>query len=519
MRTIKLWMVAAIFTICSAGMFTACTSNDDNSPYPSQQKMEQSLIGLWYEEFEYTGVQEDTGEAFTSVVLAMQVNEDHTGCLYVGAFNEGDYDNPIIVCGGPEEAGFTWQLTNSGQLIMTALHCNATLSQRERHTLKERTASGDSIVLNRARGDNPNDELRQFTSVDGWGTETVNGQTVISRGSEVLTSADAEQTAIVENMVNGESFTLATVNVDGMPKQILFIDVNTEGPGEEYSPAIARYLLNKNFDMILTQENFNYNAALTVPFDSAGYCHDIWGGGIDVELAITRLVLGEELEGIFHIDGLTAFWSPKLQVARQDSVRWTAGYGLAEHGWDTMVRKGFRSYNVTLSGGNKVVVYNMHMDASSEEDEMKGDDGPDRLARMVQWRQLRDHILAHLDNRPIIVTGDLNSYYERDSICSQVFNVIEQTGRATVGDAWITLERGGKFPAMVEGPVTNDPGSTTWSLKGQTLDKIIYINPTGGPQLKPLSFSVDSATYVRADGKTPLGDHAPVSAKFRFLPR
>jgi hypothetical protein len=184
-----------------------------------------------------------------------------------------------------------------------------------------------------------------------------------------------------------------------------------------------------------------------------------------------------------------------------------------------MVRKGFRSYDVTLKGGNHVVVYNMHMDASSEDDEVKGEDGVDRRARMVQWRQLRDHILAHLDRRPVIVTGDLNSYYERDSICSQVFSVIEQTGRATVGDAWITLERGGKFPAMVEGPVTNDPGSTTWALKGQTLDKIIYINPTDGPQLKPLSFSVDSATYVRPDGKTPLGDHAPVSAKFRFLPR
>jgi len=228
-----LWMLAAIL-IYGTSVFTACTSNDDNPAPPSQQGMEESLVGLWYEELEYTGVLEDTGEAFTSVVLAMQVNEDHTGCLYAGAFNGGDYDNPIVVYGGPEEAGFTWQLTSSGQLIMT---------------------------------------------------------------------------------------------------------------------------------------------------------------------------------------------------------------------------------------------------------------------------------------------GDLNSYYERDSICSQIFSVIEQTGRATVGDAWITLERGGKFPAMVEGPVTNDPGSTTWALKGQTLDKIIYINPTDGPQLKPLSFSVDSATYVRPDGKTPLGDHAPVSAKFRFLPR
>lgn len=486
--------------LCSASVFISCTSDIADNPV-SPQRTEESLVGLWYEEFEYSGVLEDTGETFTSVVLAMQINKDHTGCLYAGAFNEGDYDNPIVVYGGPEEAGFRWQLNSNGQLIMTA------------------TDGSGSIALTRSRGDGTNDELRQLTSVDGWETENVNGQTVISRGSNVLTPANAEQTATIENMVNGESFTLVTLNADGMPKQIIFFDVNTEGPGEEYSPAIARYMINKQFDIILTQENFNYNDALTAPFDSAGYRHDIWGGGIDVELAIDRLSNSEELEGIFHIDGLTAFWSPKLQVVREDSVRWTAGYGLFEHGWDTMVRKGFRKYDVTLSGGNRVVVYNMHMDASDEDDELKGNDGPDRRARMVQWRQLRDHILAHLDNRPVIVTGDLNSYYERDSICSQVLSVIEQTGRATVGDAWVTLERGGKFPAMVEGPVTNDPGSTTWSLKGQTLDKIIYINPTGGPQLKPLSFSVDSATYVRPDGKTPLGDHAPVSAKFRFLPR
>ena len=496
----KLWVIAATLVICGASVFTACTGDiSDNPVIPSQQGMEEGLVGLWYEEFEYSGVLEDTGEAFTSVVLAMQVNDDHTGCLYAGAFNAGDYDNPIVVYGGPEEAGFTWQLNSNGQLIMTA------------------TDGSGSIAM--TRSDGTNDELRQFTSVDGWETENVNGQTVLSRGSDVLMPANAEQTAIIEDMINGESFTLATLNADGMPKQILFFDVNTEGPGEEYSPAIARYLLNKKFDIILTQENFNYNAALTAPFDSAGYRHDIWGGGIDVELALDRLGKGEEMEGIFHIDGLTAFWSPKFQVVREDSVRWTAGYGLFEHGWDTMVRKGFRSYDVKLTGGNHVVVYNMHMDASDEDDELKGNDGPDRRARMVQWRQLRDHILTHLDNRPVIVTGDLNSYYERDSICSQFISVIEQTGRATVGDAWVMLQRDGKFPVMVEGPVTNDPGSTTWSLKGQTLDKIIYINPTGGSQLKPLTFRVDSATYVRPDGKTPLGDHAPVSAKFRFLPR
>ena len=503
MKQVMKYVMAAVLLLGLAG----CSKEDnpssgDNPNLIDVSGLEKELVGLWWDEFEYTGQLEETGEAFTSVVLAMVVNEDHTGCLYAGAFNDGDYDNPIVVYGGPEEAGFTWRLTSSGSFVLTAMD-----------------GSG-SMAMARTRGDGTgDDDIRNLTSVNGWETGNVNGQNVIYRDSTTLTTANAEQTAIVGNMVNGESFTLATLNADGMPKQILFIDVNTEGPGEEYSPEIARYLINKKFDIILTQENFNYNAQLTVPFDQAGYLHDIWGGGIDVELALERLGNGEELEGIFHIDGLTAFWSPSLQVVREDSVRWTTGYGLIDHGWDTMVRKGFRSYDVRLSGGNHVVVYNMHMDASDEDDELNGEDSVDRQARMVQWRQLRDHILAHLDSRPVIVTGDLNSYYERDSICSQVFSVIEQSGRATVGDAWITLERGGKFPDMVDGPVTGDTGSTTWALKGQTLDKIIYVNPVDGSQLKPLSVSVDSTTYVRADGKTPLGDHAPLSAKFRFLPR
>lgn len=492
-----MFFALAMFILSMLG----CTKTDN--PIDNRISLtEQELLGLWYEEFEYAGVLDDSGEVFTSVVLAMLVNEDHTGCLYAGAFNEGDYDNPIVVYGGPEEAGFTWRLDSDGRFVMTA------------------TDGSGSIALARTRGDGTSEEdLRHLTDVDGWEIRTDNGHTTIQRGLHTLTSANAKQKAVIENMVNGETFTIATLNADGMPKQILFFDVNTEGPGDEYSPAIARYVLNRGFDIILTQENFNYNAALTAPFDEAGYSHDIWGGGIDVNLAVDRLVKGEELEGIFHIDGLTAFWSPNVRVAREDSVRWAAGYGLVDHGWDTMVRKGFRRYDVTLHGGNHVVVYNMHMDASDGDDEVKGEDGPDRQARMVQWRQLRDHILAHLDSRPVIVTGDLNSYYERDSICSQVFSAIEQTGRAIVRDAWITLERGGKFPDMVEGPVTNDPGSSCWALKGQTLDKIIYVNPTDGSHLKPISFSVDSATYVRPDGKTPLGDHAPVSARFRYLPR
>ena len=126
------------------------------------------------------------------------------------------------------------------------------------------------------RGDGTKaDDLRQLASVNGWEKESENGQTVIQRGSDTLTPANNEQAAIIENMVKGEAFTICTINVDGMPKEILSIDVNTEGPGEEYSPAVAKFLLNKEFDMIFTQENFNYHAQLAAPFDEAGYLHDI----------------------------------------------------------------------------------------------------------------------------------------------------------------------------------------------------------------------------------------------------
>lgn len=54
-----------------------------------------------------------------------------------------------------------------------------------------------------------------------------------------------------------------------------------------------------------------------------------------------------------------------------------------------------------------------------------------------------------------------------------------------------------------------------WSRKGETLDKILYINPVSSNiRLRPISVSIDRTGYVREDGKTPLGDHFPLSATF-----
>lgn len=317
--------------------------------------------------------------------------------------------------------------------------------------------------------------------------------------------------SVQETVVPKESFSVVTLNVDGLPKTIsifgsLEFDVNKDGPGEEYTPVIGTYLAIKSYDFIAVQENFNYDNLLSAKL-TAAYNRDLWCGDININ----------KLTGMrFPTDGLNGFWKKDITACRTDSVAWDANYGKFNHGWDDIINKGFRRYDVRLKGGSQIVIYNMHMDAGDEEDEMRGNDIPDRLARMVQWRQLRDYILDHLDARPVIVMGDMNSWYERDSIKPQFIDYIAGTGRAIVSDIWIELEREGSYPQLTDEIVTNDPGAGDWTRNGETLDKILYLNPIGGSQLRPVSVNIDSVMYVKDDG-TPLGDHNPLSATFEII--
>ena len=308
-----------------------------------------------------------------------------------------------------------------------------------------------------------------------------------------------------------EIFSVLTLNVDGLPKAIKImglykVTVNEDGPGAKYTSAIGQYIANMNYDFISVQENFNYDTQLSSPL-SDNYDRDLWSGGLNTEKMTSDVR--------FMSDGLNAFWKKGITASMTDSVSWTASYGKFNHAWDDIVTKGFRRYDVTLAEGSQVVIYNMHMDAGDDEDEAKGLDGPDCRARMVQWRQLRDYIMAHLDKRPVIIMGDLNSWYERDSIKIQFIDEIQRTGRATASDVWIELVKNGNYPAIYDGIVTKDPGTIDWSRNGELLDKILYINPKGGSKLYPMSIFIDHDGYQKEDG-TPLGDHSPLSVTFKI---
>ncbi len=337
-----------------------------------------------------------------------------------------------------------------------------------------------------------------------------------------------------------ETFSIVTLNVDGLPGYIDatplgmgVLPLNVEGPGEKYTPVISQYLAEKDFDFIAVQEDFDFNAQLDSKLKEGYHLSDTWGGplSLDAYLAGVEQPVSQETilaaleKGTFciHSDGCRLYWKKDISGTRVDSVSWRTRFGDVvrpthmNHANDEMLSKGFRRYEMKLKGGTELVLYNMHLEASDDETEATGEDAVDRRSRMVHYRDLRDHIMKHLDKRPIIVVGDMNSYYERDSVEIQFINEINNSGRATIGDVWIELERGGKYPALEEGVVMQDLGSRGWSRKGQILDKIFYVNPVDAVRkLKPVSVTIDSVGYVREDGWTPLGDHSPLSAVFRF---
>ena len=319
----------------------------------------------------------------------------------------------------------------------------------------------------------------------------------------------------------GEQFSIATLNVDGLPQKILMVKVNADGPGDGGTARIGKYLLKKGYDLLMLQEDFNYHDVLSVMLED-DYKLDEWTGDVDVvDHTIDYLHLQNHR---FECDGLMGCWKNDLMVTPAARTPWQQNFGKFSHALDEMVTKGFRRYEVTLRSGARIVVYNMHMDASDSRDvaderevtlrsgarivvyNMHMDasdsrdvaderDAKDKDARVAQWTQLREDVLQHLDSRPIIIVGDMNSLYTRDDVKGVFIDVINGTGRGTVADVRMELNK----------------------QEEETYDKILYINPVMGTKIQPISFLLDKEGYLN-EGK-PLGDHYPVAATFKVVSR
>lgn len=310
-----------------------------------------------------------------------------------------------------------------------------------------------------------------------------------------------------------ERFSVATLNIDGLPKKILIINSNPDGPGGPGTVRIGNYLMNRDYDMVFMQEDFSYHGELAAVLDGT-YGLDTWSGTVGIDIPGKKIDFLHLQNLQFECDGLMGAWKQGITVNGGQRTAWTDGFGKFSHANDLLVTKGFRRYEVTLASGTAVVVYNLHMDAESGVDAEEGKAGPDRAARLNQWRQLREAVMQSLDTRPVIILGDFNTLYFRDKVKETIIDAINASGKGTVKDVWIELKNQSVYPAYEDDNRTSDERED--GLNGESLDKVLYINPNGAEKtLRAVSYERDTEGY-KYEGK-PLGDHYPVAVTFEVV--
>ena len=163
------------------------------------QELEQSLVGLWWDKYEYKDVTED-GVPFSRVLLAVRVDAGHTGCIYLGVFDDNS-DKPLVVYGGPVDAGFTWKLLSDGSLVLSD------------------PTSGESLLMTRADGENYGDTI---TDVSGTSMiYTADGLTMNNVSySGTLTKADVDQQTDIMGEVAGKVRPLSTATASDYGKVV-----------------------------------------------------------------------------------------------------------------------------------------------------------------------------------------------------------------------------------------------------------------------------------------------------------
>ena len=177
---------------------TGCSKEDKQSP-ADLNISEQDLIGLWWDEFKYSDVTE-SGKPFSRVLLAVKADADHTGCIYLGVFDDNS-DKPLVVYGGPVDAGFTWKLLSDGSLVLSD------------------PTSGESLLMTRADGENYGDTI---TDVSGTSMiYTADGLTMNNVSySGTLTKADVDEQTDIMGKVAGEVRPLSTATASDYGKVV-----------------------------------------------------------------------------------------------------------------------------------------------------------------------------------------------------------------------------------------------------------------------------------------------------------
>ena len=186
----------AIFaTVVLLLVMSACKDNADNPAIPSQKEMEESLIGLWCESFDYEDVTED-GKPFNRALVVVEAKADHTGYVALAVFDD-EFNEPLEIYGGPKDAPFTWQVTAEGQVILTD------------------PSTGTSISTARTRGDGSHNDfvdIGQIKMKSGTGSIAFSNATY----EGTLTKAGSNYNGMIQDWMAKSTLPRACV-VDSIP--------------------------------------------------------------------------------------------------------------------------------------------------------------------------------------------------------------------------------------------------------------------------------------------------------------
>lgn len=325
-------------------------------------------------------------------------------------------------------------------------------------------------------------------------------------------------------------FTVAALNVDGMPQSVKILGVydlklNPDAKEAAGATAIGKKLKTMGWDVIGVSEDFNYHSQIWNQAwnngvnDENGQCYNATThrGDINITAGSYAAFLGQKT--IFDTDGLCVFYNTNtvnkdVLESSEKWVKWNEHYGYTDHGADGLIDKGYRFYVVRLNDGTEFDFYTLHMDADS--------DTPDNAARETQLKQLANAILASHNGRPIIIAGDTNCRYTRDRIKTAFIDAINSDSRFTCKDPWIEFGRRGKYPKYGSNSIMaedkSDPSNKEGMegfLRGEVVDKCWYINNTESDiRIVAESYHQD-LSFINEEGE-PLADHWPCVVEFSY---
>ena len=273
-----------------------------------------------------------------------------------------------------------------------------------------------------------------------------------------------------------KTLSLLDYNVAGLPDFKAFI-----GKGEKDVKAnqknIGKIINSRSYDVVAVQEDFGYHSALVKELSSFGKTTNHTGG-------------------IPGGDGMNVY--SKFPVYNEERVTWNKLYGVIDDGADEMTFKGILYCVIDLGDGVLIDLYDIHADAY-------GDAGS-KKARRDNFRQLAEMINSKGTDRPVIVTGDFNVYFNmKDDDGLKEYML----GACSLKEAWVELHNGGNYTDFSSYFATGVPAWGHWD----SVEKFFY-RDGGGVSLVPVESEYE---YFYAEDGTSLSDHASLSAVFDVI--